>query len=181
MSYRLSDAATTGTSLLGDTRRVKGSINTLTAGNGVALSSSGGTVTIDAGVQETETVTATKTLTAADSGKAIFLSSATEFVTTLPAPAAGLRFDFYVAAAPSSASYTIVTNGSANIIVGHVVSSEDAAGSADFEASGGDTITLVDSKAVVGDRVSVVSDGTNWFATAFASVEDGITITTASA
>lgn len=127
-----------------------------------------------------ETVTATNIITAAESGKTFFLSSATEFVSTLPAPAAGLRYDFYVAAAPSGASYTIVTTSSANIIVGHIVSSEDAAGSADFEASGGDTITLVDSKAVVGDRVTVISDGTNWFATGFCSVQDAITITTAS-
>lgn len=124
-----------------------------------------------------ETLTATNTLTAGDSGKTLFLNSATEFVTTLPSPEAGLRFNFYVTAAPSSASYTIVTAGSANIIVGHVVSSEDAAGSGDFEASGGDTITLVDAKAVKGDRVELISDGTNWYATAFCSVQDAITIT----
>jgi hypothetical protein len=179
MSYRLSDAATTGTSLLGDTRRVKGSINTLTAGNNITISESGGTITVGAGTKTTETVTATNVITAAETGTTFFLSSATEFVSTLPAPAAGLEFEFFVAAAPSGASYTIVTNGGDNIIVGHVVSSEDAAGSGDFEASGGDTITLVDSKAVVGDRVRVISDGTNWFMTAYCSVQDAITITTA--
>lgn len=128
----------------------------------------------------TETVTATNVIAATESGKTFFLSSATEFVSTLPAPAAGLVFEFVVAAAPSGASYTVVTNGSANIIVGHVVSSQDAGGSGDSETSGGDTVSFVDAKAVKGDRARFVSDGTNWFVSAFAKVFDGITITTAS-
>lgn len=127
-----------------------------------------------------ETVTAANVITAAESGKTFFLSSATEFASTLPAVAAGLRFTFIVAAAPSGASYTIVTDGSANVIVGHVLSSQDAGGSADSETSGGDTISFVDSKAVVGDRVDVISDGTSWFARGTCKVFDGITITTAS-
>lgn len=126
------------------------------------------------GLAPTETLAAADTLTVAESGKTIFLSAATEFAVTLPAATAGVNFNFYVTAAPASASYTIVS-GSANI-VGHVLSSEDAAGSADFEASGATTITLVDAKAVVGDRVYVVSDGTKWYATAFCSVQDAITI-----
>jgi hypothetical protein len=86
-----------------------------------------------------------------------------------------------VSGAPSGASYTIVTNSSANIIKGQVYSSDlDAAGNADFETSGGDTITLVDGKSVAGDRVDLICDGTNWFAYCFCSVFDAITITTAS-
>jgi hypothetical protein len=129
----------------------------------------------------TEVVTATNVITAGETGKTFFLSSATEFVSTLPAPAAGLKFSFVVSAAPSGASYTIVTNSSANIIKGQVYSSDlDAAGNADIETSGGDTITLVDAKSVAGDRVDLICDGTNWFAYCFCSVFDAITITTAS-
>lgn len=129
----------------------------------------------------TETVTATNVLTAAESGKTMFLSSATEFVTTLPAPAAGLRFRFIVAAAPSGASYTIVTNSSANIIKGLGLSSDlNAASDVDFETSGCDTISFVDSKSVAGDCVDLDCDGTNWFARAFCTVFDAITFTTAS-
>lgn len=128
-----------------------------------------------------ETVSETNVITAAESGKTFFLSSATEFVSTLPAPAAGLRFSFIVAAAPSGASYTIVTNASGNVIKGQVFSSDlNAASDGDFETSGGDTITLVDAKSVAGDRVDVISDGTTWFAQCFCSVFDAITITTAS-
>lgn len=128
-----------------------------------------------------ETVAATNVLTKAESGKTMFLSSATEFVTTLPAPAAGLEFEFIVAAAPSGASYTVVTNGSSNIIKGHILTNDvNSATDADFEVSGGDTLSFVDSKAVAGDRARFVSDGTNWFVQAACTVFDAITITTAS-
>lgn len=128
-----------------------------------------------------EVVTATNAITAAESGKTFFLNSATEFVSTLPAPSLGLTYTFVVSAAPSGASYTIVTTSSANIIKGHVLSSDlNAAGDSDFETSGGDTISFVDAKAVAGDTVVVVSDGTSWFASGRCTVFDAITITTAS-
>ena len=130
---------------------------------------------------DTETLTATRTLKASESGMTLFLSSATEFVTTLPAPAPGMGFEFIVAAAPSGASYTVVTNGSANIIKGHILTSDvNSVFDADLETSGGDTISFVDSKAAAGDRVRLISDGTNWFAQGACSMFDAITITTAS-
>lgn len=129
----------------------------------------------------TEVVAATNVIAASETGSVFFLASATEFVSTLPAAAAGLKFTFIVSAAPSGASYTIVTNSSANIIKGQVYTVDvNSATDPDFETSGGDTITLVDAKAVAGDRVDVVCDGTNWFAYCFCSVFDAITITTAS-
>lgn len=128
-----------------------------------------------------ETVTATNVLTKAESGKTMFLNSTTEFVTTLPAPVAGLEFEFIVTGAPSGASYTIVTASSANIIKGAVYTTDvNSATDPDLETSGGDTISFVDGKAVAGDRVRVISDGTNWFAQGFCTVFDAITITTAS-
>ena len=128
-----------------------------------------------------ETVAATRPVTAAETGKTFFLSHATEFVCTLPAPAAGLSYSFIVANAPESADYTIVSASAANIILGHVLSSDlDAAGDGDSEpATGGDTISFVASKAVLGDRVDVISDGTNWFVRASCAAFDAITITTA--
>ena len=128
-----------------------------------------------------EIVTATNVITAAESGKTFFLNSATEFVSTLPAVAAGLKFTFIVTGAPSGASYTIVTDSSANVIKGQVYTLDvNSATDPDLETSGGDTITLVDGKAVAGDSVELFCDGTNWFARAFCSVFDAITITTAS-
>lgn len=128
-----------------------------------------------------ETVTATNAILDSETGKTFFLNSGTEFVSTLPAPAAGLRYTFIVTAAPSGADYTIVTTSSANIIKGSVYSSDlNAASDADFETSGGDTVSFVSAKAVAGDRVEVFCDGTNWFAYGFCTAFDAITITTAS-
>lgn len=138
-----------------------------------AVDSTGNAVSVGVGAAETRT--AANELTAAESGKTIFLNSATEFATTLPAPAVGLRFKFVVAAAPSGASYTVVTNGSANIIKGSVSSADLNAASDSAIATGADTITFVDSKAIVGDWIEVVSDGTNWYLSGCCSVFDAIT------
>lgn len=144
-----------------------------------ALDNSGNERSVPLAVAETRT--AASELTAAENGKVIFLNSATEFATTLPLPQAGLEFTFVVSAAPSGASYTIVTNGSANIIKGAVYSADlNAASDGDIETSGGDTISFVDAKAVAGDEVQLRCDGTNWFAKGFCSAFDAITITTAS-
>lgn len=156
--------------------------NKLSFGKGAVLEATtlSGTKT-PVGLGATETRTAATTLTAADNGKTIFLNSTTEFATTLPQPQAGLSFTFIVSAAPSGASYTVVTAGSSNIIKGMVTSADlNAASDGDIETSGGDTISFVDAKAVAGDRVDLVCDGTNWFAYGICSVFDAITITTAS-
>ena len=126
-----------------------------------------------------ETVTATNVITATECGKTFILNSATEFVSTLPTPTAGCPFRFIVGAAPSSASYTVVTSGSANVIHGQIASAEDGAGSVSTTASA-DTITFVDSKAIVGDYVDIISDGTSWFVSGLCNVQDGITTTQAS-
>ena len=129
----------------------------------------------------TEVVTATNVITSAETGTTFFLNAATEFVSTLPSPAAGFHFTFIVTAAPSGADYTITTTSSANIIFGQVYTVDvNSATDPDFEATGGDTISFVSGKSVIGDRVDIISDGTNWYAKCFCSVFDAITITTAS-
>ena len=131
---------------------------------------------------KTETVTTTNVIAATESGKTFFLSAAGGFVSTLPAPAAGLFFRFIVITAPASGSYTIVTTSSANIISGQVYTVDvNSATDPDFNTTADqDTITLVQSKAVIGDSVDVWSDGTSWYARCFCSVFDAITITQAS-
>lgn len=129
------------------------------------------------GLETVSTLTAASTLTAEQSGTTFFLSSATEFVTTLPAPAAGLTYTFIVGAAPSGASYTVVTASSANIIKGQAV---NAAGVAGDTGTADDTISFVDGQSVAGDQVTLISDGTSWFAKAFCAVAAGVTFTQAS-
>lgn len=142
----------------------------------------GGSGTAEVVLQETsgagaaEVVIATNVILAAESGRTFYLNAATEFVSTLPAPALGLRFTFIVAAAPSGADYTVVTNGAAEIIIGKVHSAAGDAGDVENTA-GGTTITFAGGQAVAGDRVDIESDGTNWYAVCFASVAAGITIT----
>lgn len=129
------------------------------------------------GTVATTTLTAASTLTAAQSGTTLVLSSATEFATTLPAPAAGLVYTFIVGAAPSGANYTIVTASSANIIKGQAY---PASGDAGDTGTADDTISFVSGSSVAGDTVTVFSDGTSWFAKAFCAVAAGVTFTTAS-
>lgn len=129
-----------------------------------------------------EVVTTTNPLTAAESGFTFFLNSATGFVTTLPAPAAGLRYKFIVGAtAPSSGNHTIVTTTSANVIIG-ALSGSEVDDTVDFDSiADGDTISFVASSAVSGDWAEVISDGTNWYVTGHSVVRAGVTLTQASA
>jgi hypothetical protein len=162
MSYK-TKVGSDGTRRMIDT--VSGrSANVLYPGNSV----SGGRMKI---------LTAASTLTHNDNGSIFFLNSATEFATTLPAPFLGAEFTFIVKAAPSGASYTVVSSGSSNIIKGM---QNPAAAAAGDTGTTDDTITFVDSQAVAGDMVMLWSDGTSWFAQAFSRVAAGITFTTAS-
>jgi hypothetical protein len=144
--------------------------------SGPVISDNGFIGNITGAVAYTE-LTAASTLTAAQSGTTFFLNAATEFATTLPAPAAGLTYTFIVKTAPSGASYTVVTASSANIIKGQAV---NAAGVAGDTGTADDTISFVDGQAVAGDMVTVISDGTNWFAYGQCAVAAGITFTQAS-
>jgi len=123
-----------------------------------------------------ETVAATNIIAASESGKTFFLSHATEFVSTLPAPAAGLNFTFIVVNPPETASYTVVTDSAAQVLGGHVLPASGDAGDVESPAAG-TTITFVDGAAVAGDRAYVISDGTSWYAVCSCAVATGITIT----
>lgn len=123
-----------------------------------------------------EVVAATNAIDAAENGKTFYLNSATEFASTLPAPFLGAKFTFIVAAAPSGASYTVVTNGSAQIMVGGQHDAGGAAGDVESTA-GATTLTFVDGQSVIGDWAEFRSDGTNWYVRAFSNVAAGITFT----
>lgn len=124
----------------------------------------------------TEVVAATNVITAAETGSVFFLNHGTEFVSTLPAPAAWLHYTFIVTASPSWASYTITTNAAAAAIYGSLVTAEDAWGSwaatADTAIT---TITLANGQANIGDSVEVWCDWTYWYARCQAEVQAGIT------
>jgi hypothetical protein len=135
----------------------------------------GATLTGPAYTELTEAPALANILTAAESGKTLFINSATGFAHTLPAVAAGLYFKFVVALGPTSGNHTIVA-ASGTPIVGHVLTTDvNSATDPSFSATGVLTITLVANKAVKGDSVELCCDGTNWYATARCSVFDAIT------
>ena len=120
----------------------------------------------------TEVVTATNVITAAESGSVFFLNSATEFVSTLPAPQAGLNYTFVITAAPSGANYTVVTTSADNVIYG----SAEVNG-ASVPAVAEDSINFVSAAAAIGDWVSVYCDGTNWYVRGLGVAAGAITFT----
>ena len=125
-------------------------------------------------VSNYEVVTAANTITYLECGSTFFLSSATEFASTLPTPIAGCGFKFIVDAAPVGTAYTIVTPASATIIDGTTVVNGGVIGCANEH-----TITFTASAAISGDWVELVSDGTNWYITGQAFAATGIACTAA--
>jgi len=124
---------------------------------------------IAATIRDYEDTTAANSLLYTECGKTIFLNSTTEFATTLPAPQAGCSFQFIVKAAPSGASYTVLTSGGSNLIDGVVVVNGASVACADE-----DTLTFTDGAAVSGDMVSLYSDGTNWYVSGAATAATGV-------
>jgi hypothetical protein len=122
-------------------------------------------------------LTTVSTLTLSDSGKTLYLNSATEFATTLPAvaDAAGFHVRFVVKAPPTGSSYTVVSPSAD--IHGVVASAADATGSAATTAGTPvTTVTFVDAKAVVGDYVDVRCDGTYYYLSGQCSAFDAVTL-----
>ena len=118
-----------------------------------------------------DSLTADTTLTAADSGKTIILDAIGEAI-TLPAPTEGVNFKFICGATTATSNWTIVS--STDVIYGSAqVAGAVVAGSAE------NTVNLVIAKFIPGDWVSLISDGTNWYAEASIVTEDGLTFTAA--
>lgn len=123
------------------------------------------------------TLTAAKTLDPTESGTLYDLALAAGFTVTLPAPQSGLEFHFNVKIAPTTAY--IISNAlgsSGDNMIGHVLSS--SGGAEDTEATAGaDVVNFVANVAVIGDKLTVDSDGTYWYVSAKCAAAGGITIT----
>jgi len=121
--------------------------------------------------QASETVAATNVILAIESGKTFYLNLVGGFTSTLPAPAVGLNFKFIVKTAPTTA-YIITTNAGADILFGTFL---DIVGELVY-FSAQDTLNFVAMTSLVGDRLEVESDGTNWYCKAFSGADGGITV-----
>lgn len=124
----------------------------------------------------TKVLTATKAIVAEESGTHFILNTVTAFVTTLPAPLAGMEFFFHIGAIEPTTTHKVVTNASADIIVGNIATTEDALGSV-ATVTDADAINFIASKAVHGDFAHVWSDGTNWYLDGMCKAQDGMTTT----
>lgn len=102
-------------------------------------------------------LTADTTLLIADSGNVIFLDAVGEAI-TLPAVAdsAGVRLKFVVTAAVATSAWTIVADAA------KVYGSVTEAGLVQL-ASAETTLTIVHTKAIQGDWITLESDGVNWY------------------
>ena len=139
-----------------------------------------------------EALTAAKTVTVADCGTIFTLGTAGGFAVTLPDAATcgkGWWCKFVVKVAPTTA-YTIdASSGDGNNLHGlltalsgthtgdgKIASMTAAAGYGDSTAGTAvDRVTLVANKALIGDQVEFVTDGSSWYVTAQAYAFDGIT------
>lgn len=122
-----------------------------------------------------EVLTAARVLTAADSGKQFFLALAGGFTVTLPAPAMGLNFKFFVQIAPTTAYIVRTAGAPAQILAGQVYASAGSDEDSETAFTATD-VTFVANTSVIGDSAELYSDGTNWYAKAFTNATGGITI-----
>ena len=122
-----------------------------------------------------EVVTTTNVLTAAESGKTLILNSATAFVTTLPAVAAGLRFTIIAGATQvTGGNHTVVPNASDD----DTIYGETNVAGATVPASAEGSINFIADTMLPGDRIDLICDGTNWYVTGMAAASGAVTFTT---
>ena len=124
-------------------------------------------------------LTATTSLTPADSGKVFFLNSSTEFTVTLPSitdAGAGFNCKFVVKAAPDGDAYVVTekTSADTNVIITNGINElTDSVGPSN---TGHTTVTFADGVAIAGDWVDLLCDGSNWYATGQTKADGGITL-----
>jgi hypothetical protein len=116
------------------------------------------------------TPTAAATLTAADSGKDVYLDATAGFAITLPTVTAGLKYKFIVGSAFATTNFTIVA--ATNVIQGGAVVNSTFVPAVDEN-----TISFVATAETVGDYIELSSDGTNWYASGNGALAGSITFT----
>lgn len=125
-------------------------------------------------------VTTATTLTTADCGDTVTFSSANGLAATLPSPITGCQFTGIVAVAPTSGNHAFYTaDANAEIIKGIAFDTTGGAVAAGAGTAAADTLSFIASTAIVGDRVNLWSDGTNWYGVGYSSASGGITYTSA--
>lgn len=125
-----------------------------------------------------EVVTETNVISADENNKTFYLDAVAGFLSTLPAPALGLKYKFVVATAPTSNGYTIATNGGADLMKGMISEAEVDTTEDGPTDQNADLLTLVANVAVPGDYIELESDGTSWFFRGQTAADGGVTTAT---
>ena len=124
---------------------------------------------------ENETIAAAKTLTNEDSGKTFFINQASAYEITLPLMStitAGWNATFILAVVDTNA-VTIANNTAEDTIVGGVAGADGGSGTSAETAV--DEVVFING-AKLGDRCTIVSNGTNYFVSGFANDAAHITV-----
>jgi hypothetical protein len=119
--------------------------------------------------RETQVLTADTTLTANDSGKLFLLDAVGEAI-TLPAVTAGVEFEFLCTADIITSAWTITA-------ASKVISGSAQVAGAVVAAALEDVITFTHTVALIGDWVTIKSDGSAWYVEGSAVASTGITFT----
>lgn len=119
--------------------------------------------------QVIQSVGATRTLLASESGALCLNDRAAGIVWTLPAPVEGMQFDFLATVAVTSNAYKVITNAATVFLVGGVIMGDvTVAQSGDYFEANGTTIVAISEDGatkggLLGDqfRVTAIS-ATQW-------------------
>jgi hypothetical protein len=122
-------------------------------------------------VKKSETLSADKTLTEADSGKVFWLDNSTGKTITLPALKAGLFFKFVVADNFATDNW-IIDSAEGDNIEGTIL-----VNGASIAALSEDQINFVASSESLGDFIELECNGTNWFVSGAGQSSGSITAT----
>lgn len=116
-----------------------------------------------------QSVGATRTLLAEESGSLCLFDRAAGVVYTLPAPVEGMTFDFTVSVAVTSNAYKVITNSASVFLLGSVMSGNlTVAASGDvFQANGTTHVAIsmngTDTGGLIGGRIRFVAiSSTQW-------------------
>lgn len=126
---------------------------------------------IDRIFNDVETISAAKTLIAADSETWFKLDAAAGVTITLPAVQAGLNFRFVIASSFATSNFVIDSAEGDNISGVLVVNG------ASVVAADEDQINFVATAETVGDFIDIWSDGTSWFVYGIGASAGSITAT----
>lgn len=112
----------------------------------------------------------TRTMTSAESGSLVSINGTNAVVINLPAPSAGLKYDFMMAIKnPATQDIPITATGA--LLNGHIIGAATA-----VACVAKTTINFVKAVAEAGSIVKVISDGTSWALDAKASTAASFTV-----